>query len=152
MKKVFLIFLLSFLSNNVTTAQSKWEVIGTIENGVAVLTINKAEVLNAFNANLLSISNINGKFNDVTLSSTDDGNYLLVFIGTVYRASLFVKKQSTRLIALTTTSCATSACFTEAHGCVVMYDSDEIGYCSPCSNGEACTKTSSSTSLIKTFD
>jgi hypothetical protein len=152
MKKVFLIFLLSFLSNNVTTAQSKWEVIGTIENGVAVLTINKAEVLNAFNANLLAISKINGKFTDVTLSSTDDGNYLLLFKGSVYKSSLFVKKQSTRLEALTTTSCTTSACSTEPRGCVVMYDSDQIGYCSPCGNGGVCTKTSSSTSLIKTFD
>jgi len=151
MKKLFFIYLLAFVSNYNVTAQSKWAVIGKIENGVPVLTINKTEVLKAFNANLLSISKIDGKFSDVTILSTDEGNYLLVFKGSVYKASLFVRKQSTRLEALTTTSCLTSSCSTEPRGCVVMYDSSERGYCSPCGNGGGCTKTSSGTSLIEKF-
>lgn len=152
MKNLFFIFLFTFAFCNDITAQIKWEVIGKIDNGVPILTINKAEVLKAFNANLYAASKIDGKFTDVTILSTNDGNYLMVFKGSLYKASLFVRKQSTRLEALTTTSCTTSSCSTEPRGCVVMYDGDDIGYCSPCGNGGGCTKTSTGTSLIKSFN
>ena len=151
MKNLIIIFLV-FLSTNSIVAQNKWEVIGNIENDKPVLTINKTEVLEAFNANLLAASQIDGKFTDLSIQSTADGNYLLVFKGSTYKSSLFVKAESRRLSALTTTSCTTSSCSTEPRGCVVMYTADEIGYCSPCGNGGGCTKTSTGLSLIRKLD
>lgn len=147
MKNLLIIFLV-FLSTNGILAQNKWEIIGTIDNDKPVLTINKTDVLKAFNANLFTASQIDGNFTDLSIQSTADGNYLLVFKGSTYRSSLFVKVESRRLVALTTTSCTTSSCSTEPSGCVVMYTPDEIGYCSPCGNGGGCTKTSTGKSLI----
>jgi hypothetical protein len=128
--------------------KNHWKTIGSIQNGNPVITVEKTALLTAYNANLLRQSNIEGHFTDVNIQPLDRGDYALVFTGTKYRSSLYVRAREQSLEALSNTSCTTSDCPTEPRGCLVMYDPDDIGYCSPCENGGKCTKTSSSISLL----
>jgi hypothetical protein len=145
MKKVIFGLIATFMFFNLTSAQNVWKEVGKIENGKPILTIDKAVVLKSFNESLLKYSNIDGKFTDVKLISSNDGSFLFVFSGPVYRSTVYARKsvRSSAIIeALTTTSCTTSDCSSDPKGCIVMYDSQDIGYCSPCGNGGSCTKTS----------
>jgi hypothetical protein len=151
MKKIIFGLIAIVMFVNLTFAQSNWKEVGKIENGKPILTIDKESVIKSFNESLLKFSNIDGKFTDVKLISTDDKNFLLVFSGPIYRSTVYARRSSRTLAiieALTSTSCTTSECSTEPRGCVVMYDSQDIGYCSPCGNGGGCTKTSTGKSSM----
>ncbi len=145
------------VSNDLTSAQKQeleaefkkgWKDIGEMVNGLPTLTIDKVQALENYNNNLFQMSHIEGNFNDVSIVKLADGSLALVFVGEVYSSSFYVRAdQSGRLKAFSGTSCTTSDCSSELLGCVVKYESD-LAYCSPCSNGGTCTKTSSSSSLF----
>jgi len=103
-----------------------------------------------YNKNLLSRSNIDAKFNKVTIVEYEKGTFLLVFSGANYKSAFAVTATANKLMAETTTSCTTSDSSQETYGCLVKYESgSEISYCSPCSNGGRCTKTTSNSSLLE---
>jgi len=152
MKKLTILLCL-FVSISLTTfAQKSKTQVGVFENGRALLTIDKSNVLKVYNENLLKYSQIDAKFNDVSLLAIEGGNYALVFTSENCKSSFFVSNENGRLMAGNTTSCTTTdrACSKESLGCVPMYanPTDLYGYCSDCASGGTCTKTTSSSSLI----
>lgn len=126
------------------------KIVGEVTNGVAKLTLDKAAVITSYTRNLLKATGIDGQFTDVSVKTTDQKNYYLVFTGATYKSSLSLTNEAGRLAA-TGTTCTTPDCASEPHGCVVTYGTGPNAgtvYCSPCGNGGRCTKTSSSISLI----
>jgi hypothetical protein len=148
MKHCVLISTLFLAAANFVAAQNIWKPVGSIQSGHPVLTVEKTALLDAYNTNLSRQAKIEGNFSDVSLQSLGNGTYALVFTGTEYRSSFYVRLRGQGLEALSNTSCTTSDCSNEPRGCLVMYDPDDIGYCSPCDNGGKCTKTSSSISML----
>ena len=125
-----------------------WRIVGEMVNDLPQLTIDKSQILENYTNNLFQISNIQGNFTDVSIIELSDGSFSMVFLGEVYSSAFYVKSdQSGKLKAFSGTSCTTSDCSSELLGCIVKYESD-LAYCSPCSNGGTCTKTSSSSSLF----
>ena len=121
--------------------------VGVIEDGKAVMTLDKESVLSIYNANLLSASKIDGQFTDVGIEDreTEEGiQYYLVFRGERYISSFAIEVQEQQLLALAGISCTTSDCASELGGCVPAVTS-----CTPCSNQGKCTKTISNISLIE---
>lgn len=132
----------------VTKSTGNWIEVGAIINGVATVTGDKASLIRNWNNTLLQKSGINGNFTDVSIIE-DNGNYQLVFEGSTYKSSFYVKVlSSTTLMAAGDTSCTTSECSEENLGCVVKYDQGPPGYCSPCGNGGSCTKTTSNVTML----
>ncbi|MBL7730038.1 MAG: hypothetical protein JNM88_02590 [Chitinophagaceae bacterium] len=149
MKKMFsLLIITSAILANSCQAQSK--VVGEIVNGAPSLTMDKTAILKSYNQNLLKASGIDGQFTDVVIKEMENKQYILVFSGRSYRSSLQLTNNAGKL-APTGTSCTTTDCSSEPHGCEVTYGTGSNAgtvYCSPCGNGGKCTKTSSSISLI----
>ena len=148
MKTYFVISLLMVFLYQGSVAQSIWKEIGEMKDGTPHLSIDKEDAVKTLNKNLLKYSEIQGRFTDVGIYPTEDGNYVLVFSGANFKSTFFVKLEEKTLHALANTSCTTSDCPNERLGCVVKYDGDDIGYCSPCENGGKCTKTNSSFALF----
>lgn len=152
MKKVLFLFLTFCICVNVFSQQRQTQV-GVIENGKAVLTANKTNLLTNYNKNLLTRSNIDAKFSDVAIVEYEKGKFVLVFSGPNHKSAFAVTINANKAMAETTTSCTTSDCSQETYGCLVKYESgSEIGYCSPCANGGKCTKTTSNSSLLEYID
>ena len=131
-------------------AQKGTKEVGVIQNHKIILTFDKTRILKVYNANLLKLSSIDAKFENVEIIDLNGGNYILLFSGKIWKSSFAIKKVGNNLIAMAKTSCSTSDCASERLGCVVKYaPGDEIGYCTACSNEGKCTKTSSSDSLLE---
>jgi hypothetical protein len=148
MKTVFVTLLTTFFLTSSVKAQKVTTLVGKIENGSAVLTLNKVQAIKTYRAKLIKYSNIDGEFTNVELLKLEKQNYLLVFSGPTYKSSFFVEQIGSELRAISTISCTTSECSTEKYGCVVKYDGGDIGYCSPCANQGKCTKTSTGESML----
>lgn len=148
MKRHLLLVAMAILLTQLSYAQKGWGTIGSVHDGKTTLTIDKAATLKAYNANLLKHSGIDGQFTDFKLWPIEGGNYALVFSGTTYKSTFFVKAEGTDLRAMLGTSCTTTDCSSEPRGCIVKYDGGDIGYCSPCANEGKCTKTSTSEELF----
>ncbi|MBZ9730197.1 hypothetical protein LB467_10915 [Salegentibacter sp. JZCK2] len=131
--------------------EGNWLEVGVIRDGQPVITGDKKALLESWNSNLLKLSGIKGDFTDVYIYGTD-GGYQLIFKGSVFQSSFYVKRNdSASLFAAGDTSCTTSDCPQEPEGCVVKYELSKPGapgYCSPCANGGKCTKTTSNFSMI----
>lgn len=154
--------------NEENTAKSKlpaiennWKEIGYMKDGMPVFTINMKEALKTLSDNMKKFSGIDENYTDMYIVN-DEKDYNLVFSGEKYRTSFYVKVEKTSkrlnsgashkliLMAATNISCTTSDCSSEPRGCMVMYDNDDLGipYCSPCSNGGKCTKTTSASDVF----
>ncbi len=72
-------------------AQNQWKTVGNLVNGIPNLTLNKAQTLKDYNAKLFQASGINGNFTDVRIELLPNQEYSLVFIGSVYKSSLYVR-------------------------------------------------------------
>lgn len=151
MKHFVSLLLTVALSINLTIAQEGTTIIGVVDNGKPKLNIDYSKTLRIYNANLLRFSGINAQFNKIELIPLHEGDYGLLFSGNNWKSVIYVKVINNQLHALAKTSCSTSDCSEERLGCIVKYafPGDEIGYCTPCSNGGKCTKTSSSSSLLQ---
>ena len=135
---------------SVQISQAQTKFVGEIVAGNPVLTMDKAEMLKIYNINLLKYAGIEGQFTGAAIKPAGDGNYVLLFAGKTCRSVLALSNYSGKL-APTGTSCTTTDCSSEPHGCEVTYGTGSNAgtvYCSPCSNGGKCTKTSTSTSLL----
>lgn len=130
-------------------SQSIWKTVGVISNGIPTLTINTAQAITDYNANLLQASGINGNFTSLELLQLGNGTYLLIFKGETYSSSFYVKSDAAgNLMASAGLSCTTSACSQETYGCIPQYNGGDIGSCTPCANGGVCTKTVSGAALF----
>ena len=118
--------------------------VGILEKGTAVLTVDKSKMLAAYNANLLKLSSIDGKFTDLNIRISDT-LYFLVFKGETYSSSFSVTANSSNLYANNSISCTTSECASESFGCTPKLNGVA---CYPCSNKGKCTKTVSSVSML----
>lgn len=147
MKKIILAFL-AMLLFGVTYSQQTLKVIGNLENGNAVLTINKGLAIAALNANLRKYSGLNVNHTDVKILKRDN-KYVLVFSGGSARSSFGVKVEGTELLVDGKITCTTSDCASEEYGCVPEQNVSTGNWvCSECANKGKCTKTTSSDSLI----
>ncbi|MDB9755693.1 hypothetical protein OAB20_05350 [Winogradskyella sp.] len=131
-----------------------WVEVGKIEDGVAILTADKNNLIESLNQNLYVTTGKSTRVNDVSIERIDDFFYLL-FRSKKQRVTFYVQKSkdSNILRAAATTVCTTSECTQEPLGCIPKYDitpagQDGIGTCTPCANGGKCTKTVSGKSLI----
>tara|TARA_R100001369_G_scaffold2745_5_gene8928 strand:+ start:49856 stop:50368 length:513 start_codon:yes stop_codon:yes gene_type:complete len=131
-----------------------WVEVGKIEDGVAVLTADKNNLINSLNQNLFVTTGKSTRMTDVSLERIEDFFYLL-FTSDKQRVTFYVQKSkdSNILRAAATTVCTTSECTQEPLGCIPKYDitpagQEGIGTCTPCANGGKCTKTVSGRSLI----
>lgn len=140
--------MISLILSNPAKAQKVTTLVGKIENGSAILTLNKALTIKTYRAKLLKYSNIDGEFTNVEIIQLEKQAYLLVFSGPIYKSSFYVEQTGSELRAISTISCTTSECSQEKYGCVVKYDGGDIGYCSPCANQGKCTKTSTGESML----
>lgn len=148
--KLLYFFLFSLIlvacQNTPIKAQNQHQtLVGALQNGNAVLTIDKPKMLATYNANLLRLSEIDGKFTDLTIKTTSDKQYFLVFKGATYSSSFRVTEVSSKLYADDGISCTTSECASEDFGCT---PSNSGVSCYPCGNKGKCTKTVSSVSLL----
>ncbi len=134
------LLLLLFALNKSSNGQL---VVGKLEGGKAILTIDKSKLLAAYNTNLLKQSNIDGKFTEVSIKCNESNLYFLVFQGGSFKSTFSVVERQGILSALDGTSCTTSDCATDPTGCVPVGNS-----CTACSNKGKCTKTISSASLL----
>lgn len=152
MKKFSFLFLCSIALSFGVFAQKRTTEVGILENGRAILTVDKENLLRVYNANLLKFSQIDAKLTDVNLVPTDRGNYLLVFTSDRYKSSVFVKNENGRMMAENSTSCTTSdpGCKRQSDGCIPEYaePTDVYAYCTDCANNGTCTKTITSGSLL----
>jgi len=148
MKMKLILVALVTLTLQFSYAQKGWKNVGNVQGGKGVLSIDKAATLKTFTANLFKHSKIDGAFTNLELLPAEGGNYVLLFSGSSYKSTVFVKSEGGVLKAMTGTTCTTSDCSSEPRGCLVMYEGGEIGYCSPCANGGKCTKTTTSEELF----
>lgn len=147
MKTFISVILSCFLlacQHNPASAQDQ-TLVGKLEGGEAILTIDKSKTIEIFTKNLLKLSDIDGKFTDMVIKVTTDKQYFLVFKGETYASSFIINAVNSDLFAVNTIACSTSACAEEAFGCTPR--SNKVA-CWPCSNKGKCTKTVSSFSLI----
>lgn len=143
MKKIFFVLFVFCLSLS-CSSQSKKLLIGNLVNDIPVLTVEKAGLLSAYNANLLKASNIDGQFSDVTIQVNGKKEYYLVFTGKKFKSTFSVELTNGELRALSSISCTTSECSAEPLGCVPLSTA-----CSKCGNGGKCTKTITENSLLE---
>ncbi len=148
--KLINFFLILFISvacqNTPTKAQDQNKTfVGTLENGSAVLTVDKSKMLATYNENLLKVSGIDAKFSELSILTASDKEYFLVFKGDTYISSFTVTAVNLELYAANNISCTTSECASEEFGCTPKLSGVA---CRPCSNKGKCTKTVSSDSLI----
>lgn len=149
MKHLILIVFLGLTAFSCTHAQMGWLAIGEIQDGKAVLTADKTELLRAYNQNLQRFSGINGEFTEVSIETAAQGGYTLVFLGKAYKSTFRVEKADGTVLRVNyTISCTTSDCSQETGGCEPRFNGGDRGNCSPCSNDGECTKTVSSSSLL----
>lgn len=151
MYKIVFLLMIAFVFGNSANAQRPVAEVGKLVDDKPVLTIEKERIIEVFSANLLKLSNIKVRFNDVVLVKIADNEYALVFKGLTHKSSLAVLAENGKMNAVVSTACTTSGCDKEVLGCVVKYQfpEDEIGACSPCKGGGGCTKTYSSKSLLE---
>ncbi|MCZ2130832.1 MAG: hypothetical protein LC109_11280 [Bacteroidia bacterium] len=141
-----ILLLIIAIQNNSAIAQSqKRTLIGYIENGNAVLSIDKSKMLSTYNSKLLKLSGIDAKFSDINIKSTTDKQYFLVFKSATYLSTFSVIAENSQLFAVVTISCTTSDCASEEFGCTPKVSGVA---CWPCNNKGKCTKTVSNDSLI----
>jgi hypothetical protein len=141
-------------TNSITASISEdsydgWVVVGKVESGVPVLTVDKNKLIEMVNTNLFEASGKTTRMNEVYLEIFDN-SYYLTFKGDKHKASFYVQesKYGRGLMAAGKTVCTTSDCSDEQLGCVAKYPDnlpgrEGIGYCTPCANGGGCTKTNS---------
>jgi hypothetical protein len=147
---VVVLYLLSF-QNNPAKAQEVKTLVGTLEKEQPVITIDKAKMLEVYNAYLLKYTSIDAKFTQVEiLKNTSEGQpeepYFLVFKGKVYASSFVVIEEGSNLYALASISCVTEDCSSEDFGCTPKRSQTS---CFPCNNKGKCTKTVSEYSMIE---
>lgn len=133
-----------------------WVDIGRIEDGNAILTADKNNLIKSLNQNLFIVSGSSNRVSKVSIEKINDSFYLL-FTGGKMRVAFYVEKikGSNILRAAGSTSCSTTECSQEPLGCIPEYPltpagEEGIGICTPCENGGKCTKTVSARSLIST--
>ncbi len=144
---LFAFFVLTACNNNSTKAQDQSKtVIGKLENGLAVLTVDKSKMIATYNEKLLKLSGIDGKFTDVSIKITSDKQYFLVFKGNNYSSSFLVTPENSTLFVAPTISCTTSECASEEFGCTPTVSGTA---CRACSNKGKCTKTVSNRSMLE---
>lgn len=152
MKKSILILIISSLSLIFCGSPVYGQVVGELQGGVPVITVDQQSLRSTYNTNLLTLSGIDGQFISVSLViSTEAGiDYYLVFNGPVYKSSLPANLGSdgVSIVVIGTMSCTTSACSSEDSGCVPRGNGLS---CSPCANKGTCTKTVSSNSMIESM-
>ncbi len=154
MKNLLLIMLFALAATGCTLAQGPWQTVGALQNGEAVLTADKAELLQAYNQNLRLSSQIEGSFTEVNIVPRAQGTYALVFEGEEYKSTFGVKiaEDGSSLQVNNKISCTTIDCAAETSGCEPRYNDEGQGYCSPCSNEGECFKTVSNKSLLNSND
>ena len=149
MKRInLLLFSLIFLACQNTptkTQEQNKTLVGTLENEKVVLTVDKTKMLAAYNANILKASGIDAKFTEVSIKTTSDKQYYLVFKGSGYTSSFIITTTNNDLFALDNISCTTSDCSSEEFGCTPTVSG---AACRACSNKGKCTKTVSNRSLL----
>ncbi|MBK7734392.1 MAG: hypothetical protein WBP30_02635 [Ferruginibacter sp.] len=144
----FLSILLIFtiIQCNPVNAQNQIRtLVGRLENDSTVLTVDIPKMLSTYNSTLLKMSNIDAKFSDISIKTTNDKQYFLVFKGSSYVSSFLVIEEKYQLFAYSGISCTTSDCASEQFGCTPKVSGVA---CWPCSNKGKCTKTVSNRSLI----
>ena len=142
---IFFIVLIACLNSPVKAQEQLGTLIGKLDHGNIVLTVDKPAMLKTYNTNLSRLSGIDGYFTDLSVKETPDKQYVLVFKGETYVSTLLVTTVNSNLYATNTISCTTSDCASEAFGCTPK--SNGLA-CWPCSNKGKCTKTVSDVSLI----
>lgn len=147
-----LVFCLFACQNTPANAQEQvTSVVGKLENGKPVITVDKLKMIEIYNANLLRYSGIKAQFTQVEIvknPSEDHAEepYFLVFKGAAYSSSFVVTEHDSQLKAIAGISCTTSACAEEDLGCTPK----ATGWaCRPCANKGKCTKTVTGFSLIE---
>ena len=141
------LFILIACQNSPTKAQNQTKtLVGVLENDKAILTLDKSKLLVAYNANLLKLSGIDAKFTEVSIKTTSDKQYFLVFKGNTYSSSFIVTADNSTLYVIPTISCTTSECASEEFGCTPKASG---GACWPCNNKGKCTKTVTDGSMIE---
>ena len=143
---LFSLILVACQNTPVKGQSQQLTLVGTIENGTPSLSVDKPKLLAIYNANLLKLSGIDGKFTDLSIKTTSDKQYFLVFKGATYSSSLKLTEVSSNLYADGGISCTTSDCASEDFGCTPKLSG---AGCYPCSNTGKCTKTVSSVSLLE---
>ena len=140
MKKHLTLIFFSILLSLTGNAQKATTIVGKLESGMPILTVDKATILKTYNAKLLKYSGIDDQFSNIQLMAVNENDFSLVFSGPVYKSVFYVQTRGADLYALAGTSCTTSDCPSEPKGCTVKYDGRDLGFCSPCSLGGKCTK------------
>jgi hypothetical protein len=138
----FLLIAFSFTLTSCSST-SRLSSIGKIKNGTVAFTKDRDKLLANFNANLLTLSGIDGQFTTVSIKSYNPKQYYLVFEGVKYKSTLSVVVTGPYLIANGHTTCTTTACSSEQKGCV-----PDMNACTGCANGGDCSKVVSGKSLL----
>jgi hypothetical protein len=150
MKKSVFILMASILSLTFCGSPVYGQLVGAIQGGVPVITVDQQSLVSTYNANLLNLSGIDGQFTSVNLVISNEAgvDFYLVFNGPIYKSSLPANLDSdgVSIIAIGTMSCTTSECSSEDSGCVPRGNGLS---CTPCANKGTCTKTVSSNSMIE---
>jgi len=113
------------------------------ENGPEI-TVDKEKMMRNLERNLQRLSQLDVKFDDVSIQTSEDKQkYHLVFRGVNARSSFELELNGDIVDAFTTTTCTTTDCAT-SKGC------DPVGgICTACENKGKCTKTKTSTNLLE---
>jgi opacity protein-like surface antigen len=146
MKKIALMTIMAVAIVSYNTSAQVYKVVGTLNNGTPVKTVDTAQMLSALNSKLLSLSGIDAQLTNAVIISIN-GSYYLKFTGSAYKSLFRIIVEGTTLKADASTTCTTSDCASEPHGCEPTLGSGTI-YCSPCANNGKCTKISSTGSLL----
>lgn len=144
---LLLLFALVACKSTTTNAQNQNKtLVGKLENGSAVLTVDKSKMIATYNANLLRLSDIDAKFTEVSIQTTSDNQYFLVFKGNSYSSSFTITADNSTLYVIPTISCTTSECSSEEFGCTPTVTGTA---CRACSNKGKCTKTVTGSSMLE---
>jgi len=126
----------SLATANSTAADPQFIVGFEGSNGALTFTGNKSEILQKWNANLITMENIDAKLTQITMFK-DGTEYFIRAIGPQYVSTVLLKKNLDSSFSPEGISCTSEVCAT-TNGCVPKKDKKS---CTECSVLGHCTKT-----------
>ncbi len=145
----FVLAFISILFFGILHSQKPTQVVGKLENGNPIVTIDKGRAISALTSNLRRFSGLEVQFTDVRISGRDN-KYWLIFSGGLQKSTFPLRVEGTLLVADGKVTCTTSECIDGSEGCIPEENVTTGNWiCTPCANRGKCTKTVSTQSLIK---
>lgn len=131
-----------FITLLTISCKSQTSVIGKIQDGIPIITIDEERMLNNWQNNLKTTSKINATFNSVAILEID-GNYYLRATGNEFVSTVLLKYDRTENSFVAEGITCTSQTCSTTNGCIP----DGKTKCTGCTLND-CTKTVSSVTII----